>query len=386
MKSNHWIQAVLSAVLAGVLAGGAMGTLADEIPVATEEGYAVPQPNHVLSFPRSHGSHPDFKIEWWYITGHLDAEDGDRYGFQLTFFRSALRPPEDQVQKPSMFGRDHLYMAHSAWIDAEKGEFTSEERLARNGWDAVASTNGLDLRNGNWTLAALSNDANPDMQAVFTVRDKMLADLTLTPAKPFVRFGEQGVEQKGAKPSEASYYITWTRLDVSGEIDLEGERVEVSGQAWMDHEISSSQLGEDQVGWDWASIQLKDGREIMMYLLRRSDGSLDPYSVLYWIDADGETTSVGPDEFVWKGVRTWTSPVSGGQYPVEFELQVVDPASNQPIVVRLRSLMDDQEHDGQLGGIPYWEGACDVWIGDQLRGRAFVELTGYSGSLNSALR
>jgi predicted secreted hydrolase len=364
---------------------------AEVTPPFTRDGFRVPQPGQALTFPRNHGSHPDFRLEWWYITGHLTDDQGEAHGFQLTFFRSALRPFPEQQDDGQAFGRDQLHMAHSAWLEVDADRFHSEERLARGGWDAGASEQGLNLFQGNWRLAARDGDPNPKMDAFFTVDSGPRALLTFVPLKPFVRFGENGVERKGSDPTSASLYITWSRLQVGGLIEIDGQPRRVTGTAWMDHEISSSQLEEGQVGWDWASIHLDDGREIMMYILRREDGSKDPYSVLYWIDRDGGLTLVRPADFRWRATRTWTSPDSGGVYPLDWLLAVRDPESGEMVRLQIRPLRDAQEHAGRLSGIPYWEGACEVLIRGRPAGRAYVELTGYASPLeavrgNSAFR
>ncbi len=355
----------------------------ETVPPFTSDGFRVPQPGQVLDFPRNHGSHPDFRLEWWYVTGHLTDDQGESHGFQLTFFRNALRPFPGQQDDGEAFGRDQLHMAHSAWVEVDADRFHSEERLARGGWDAGASVTGLNLFQGNWRLAARSGDANPVMDAFFTVDAGPRALLSLAPEKPFVRFGENGVERKGKDPTAASLYITWPRLKVTGLIEIDGQPRRVLGTAWMDHEISSSQLEEGQAGWDWASIHLDDGREIMMYILRRDDGSKDPYSVLYWIDREGGLTLVRPADFRWRAIRTWTSPESGGTYPVDWLLAVRDPESGEPVRLRIRPLRDAQEHSGALSGIPYWEGACVVERDGRVVGRAYVELTGYAGALEA---
>lgn len=356
---------------------------AEWTPPFTTDGFRVPQPGQVLDFPRNHGSHPDFRLEWWYLTGHLTDDQGEEHGFQLTFFRNALRPFPEQQDEGEPFGRDQLYMAHSAWLEVNADRFHSEERLARGGWDAGASETSLNLFQGNWRLAARNGDPNPRIDAFFTVQDGPRALLTFDPQKPFVRFGENGVERKGRDPAAASLYITWSRLKVTGMIEVEGQPRRVMGTAWMDHEISSSQLEAGQVGWDWASIHLDDGREIMMYILRREDGSKDPFSVLYWIDRDGGLTPVSPADFRWRATRTWTRPGSDATYPIDWVLALRDPESGEPVQFRIRPRRDAQEHKGILSGIPYWEGACWVERDGRAVGRAYVELTGYAEVLEA---
>lgn len=359
---------------------------AREIQTHTPDGYQIPVPGTVFTFPRGHGSHPGFRIEWWYVTGHLLDDQGERHGFQLTFFRSALRPLAEQEGETAPFGRDQLHMAHAAWSEIVPQRFVSEERLARGGWDAGASTQRLDLFQNEWRLAARDDSANPVIDAFFTLQNSHRVLLSLRPLKPFVQFGEDGVERKGTAPSAASHYLTFTRLQAEGMVEIDGESRRVTGLAWMDHEISSSQLDENQSGWDWASIHLDDGREIMMYILRREDGTVDPHSVLYWVDREGGLTAVTPDAFTWKANREWTSPKTGATYPLDWTLTVNDPESGAPATFRVQPWFDTQEHSGRLSGIPYWEGACRVTRNGQPAGLAYVELTGYAEDTVEALR
>jgi predicted secreted hydrolase len=209
----------------------------------------------------------------------------------------------------------------------------------------------------------------------------------LIPTKPLVIFGREGVSRKGADLTAASYYLTFPRLEVSGEVTLQGRPQAVRGQVWMDHEISSSQLDRDQAGWDWAGIQLNDGREIMAYRMRKKDGSTDPFSTLAWVDRQGALTHLGPDRFTWSAGRTWKSRSTGGVYPVETKLTTIDPANGQPVAFTLEPLFPDQELSGALGGVSYWEGACRV-LNDKGKevGSAYLELTGYAGDLGERFR
>lgn len=337
-----------------------------QTPSLTRDGFALPQPNRTFSFPRDHGSHPDFRTEWWYITGHLDATDGRRFGFQVTFFRQA---------SPT---RQQLYLAHTAVFDANKRQFLSEERLNREGWDAESSTSTLDVHNGNWSLVL--NDNTFELKA--SIRSEAKLALKLVPAKPLVTFGKEGVSRKGASPEAASHYLTFPRMTCKGAVNTGSGEIEVSGSAWMDHEFSSSQLDRDQVGWDWASLQLNDGREFMVYRMRRRDGSNDPAgTTLAQIKKDGSVEQIDASGFTWEPKRTWKSPVSGASYPIEARI------ISHGEVFDLKPLFDAQELDGAISGLPYWEGACDVHdASGKTIGRAFLELAGYAGDLARHLR
>ncbi len=353
-------------------------------PLKTADGFAVPQPGRRFEFPRDHGSHPNFKIEWWYVTGHLFGESDRRFGFQATFFRRAgpaLTNGSPLTAGSELFGNGELHLAHMALLDVSGERFIYEERLNRVGWDAGSSTNTLAVHNGNWFLR-LGTNASASLSLQGSIRGEAAFSLELTPTKPLVIFGEKGVSRKGASPTASSHYLTFSRLAVAGEVTLAGRKQSVRGQAWMDHEISSSQLDDDQAGWDWASLQLNDGREIMAYRLRKKDGRTDPFSQLAWVDAQSRVTNRNSTQFTWSTVRTWKSPATAGVYPVHVKLTTTDPSNGQSVSFTLEPIILPQELNGGLGGIPYWEGACHVLNEKAERvGSAYLELTGYVGSL-----
>ena len=215
-----------------------------------------------------------------------------------------------------------------------------------------------------------------------TLRSEASFDLELFPRKPLVVFGADGVSRKGQSDTPVSYYLTFSRLAVSGRLEWGTETMAVTGQAWMDHEISSSQLAEDQVGWDWASLQLDDGREVMAYRMRLKDGGTDRFSTLAWVDRDGAVRHFPATEFTWTTTGTWRSPRSGAVYPLPVILNCPDPDTGERASFTLEPLALDQELDGAVGGIAYWEGACRVLDSrGQPVGVGFVELTGYTGDL-----
>lgn len=375
-----------------------LGLWAAERPSPVRPEFALPQPGRIFQFPADHGSHPEFKIEWWYITGHLVSEGGQRHGFQATFFRRAGDARTDtnatshSLANPTsnspLFASDEFFLAHMAWLDVATGTFRHEERLNRRGWDAQADTNRLHVRNGNWSLKDLGPDA--DGKPTLELRGGIQADLfwrmTLQPQKPLVVFGTNGVSRKAREPSAASHYLTFSRLSVRGELQRGSKTERIEGEAWMDHELSSSQLGQGQVGWDWTCIQFLDGRELMAYRMRRDDGTTDGFSTVAWVEADGRVSQWGPDRFQWLGEGQWKSPRSGGSYPAAVLLTVPNPNGSPGPTLRIEPLCADQELSGGIGGVPYWEGACRVRDaqGKEI-GRAFVEMTGYAGNLRRAL-
>lgn len=334
----------------------------------TPDGFAIPQKGRVFEFPRDHGSHEAFRTEWWYLTGHLDGADERRFGFQVTFFRQAGR--DEATGKVS-----HLHLAHAALLDAASDRFLHEEKLNREGWDAYSSATTLDVRNANWSLRL--DAVTKRITVAATVKAVAVLKLEMDAVKPLVVFGEEGVSRKGANESAGSHYLTFPRLKASGTVKIGPQEHSVKGEAWMDHEFSSSQLDEGQVGWDWAAIQLKDGREIMVYRMRRTDGSTDAASTLTWIAKDGTLKKAA---FDWKTLATWKSPHSGAAYPNHVRIESDDS------VFELRPVAQDQEQGGSISGLPYWEGACDVRDArGEVIGRAFLELAGYAGDLKRHL-
>ncbi len=353
---------------------------------ATSEigGFEIPKPGRKFTFPRDHGSHPEFSIEWWYLTGHLRTQAGGPFGFQATFFRRSTSPSHSSTNAPrsAAFGHQQLFLAHMAFVDVSAQRFYHQERLNREGWDAYATTNTLDVRNGNWTLHLSDHGATPTLLLRGSCCAEIAFELSLHPLKPLVAFGTNGVSRKAAEPSAASHYLTFPRLRAQGTVAIRGAQSAVTGEAWMDHEFSSSQLGEGQVGWDWASIQLQDGRELMAYRMRRNDGTTDPFSTLAWIQPSGEIQHLNANQFSWEVLSRWKSPTSGAEYPSRLRLNTVDPASGKPFSVVLQPLVLDQELRGDIGGIAYWEGACRVEnTSGQPIGNAYLELTGYAGTL-----
>jgi len=375
----------VTAVLALAMVGGSPSARAAALPPQTADGFAIPQPGRQFAFPRDHGSHPEFAIEWWYITGHLTGTDQSAYGFQATLFRRAVVPPGATNEViSSTFGNDQIYLAHMALVDKTSGAFRWQEKLNRAGWDAAAATNTMDVRNGNWSLrllpAAAATHENFQLQA--TIGSDIAFQFHLTPMKPLVIFGTNGVSRKAADPAAASHYLTFPRLNVTGQLTAGGTNRTVTGEAWMDHEFSSSQLGAGEVGWDWLSVQLFDGRELMTYRMRRSDGTTDPFSTVAWIDPQSRVTQTGMEQFKWTILSSWHSPKSGAEYPAMVQFTALNPTTGQTETFIIEPCVADQELAGKAGGVGYWEGACRVRDASRREiGRAYMELTGYNESL-----
>ena len=379
-------QGVLGALIA--LCSCAVANPWIEPPLRTAKGYPVPQPDTAIVLPAAHGAHPEFAIEWWYWVGHLEAVAGDeRFGFQSTVFRLAGDPATDLSRGSSAeaFGDQQLFMSHAALTEISQQRYRSVERVNREGWQARSATGQLDLR--ATPIRAHERADGLSFEMDFKLPDTTQVQLELTPLKPIVSFGQRGLSRKGADPAAVSLYWTYTRLQVAGRIIRQGVVTEVEGLAWQDHEIASSQLGADLVGWDWTAIQLDDGTEVKAYRLRTKDGGSDPWSAVYWIDEAAQVRGVYADQFKWQEDDYWISPQTGLRYPTSVSIEATDPRDGQRKVYRLRPLLDAQEFTGNRSGNPYWEGACQVLDGAGRKiGRAYLELAGYGGGLASELR
>lgn len=332
-------------------------------------------PGYEFEFPRDHFAHPEFELEWWYYTGNLNAEDGRRFGFELTFFRNAV---EREQPATSVWDVEQLYLAHFALSDIEGQRFYKAERLNRAGPGlAGADLDRALIWNGNWQGAW--RDGKQLLQAIS--RDGAL-ELELTPAKPPVVNGENGVSQKADGVGKASHYITFTRLNAAGSLQIGAERFSVDGTAWMDHEFSTDSMGADQTGWDWLSLQLDDGADLMLYRLREADGAADPHSAGTYVGADGAAVHLSTDDFAMTPGARWTSPATGGSYPLEWRVAV--PKLNLDLTVT--TPLQSQEIVPTNGrGPTYWEGAVDV-EGVRVRGVGYLEMTGYAEQLRLGVK
>jgi len=333
-------------------------------------GFARALAPREFEFPADHGPHPDFRTEWWYFTGNLRDPAGARFGFQLTFFRIALRA--DALASASRWRTRDLYMAHLAVTDAERGRFHAFERFSRGAAGlAGARSAPLAVWLEDWEAAATGTAPFP--LRLRAHQGEVGLDLVLQPRKPVVLNGEAGLSAKSREPGNASYYYSIPRLAAHGRIQVPGATHEVGGEAWLDREWSTSALAPDQVGWDWFALQLDDGRELMYYRLRRRDGSADPASAGTLIGADGRTRHLRSGELELRALEHWRSPASGVEYPVRWAITV--PGAG--LHLETRALLAHQELDLT---VRYWEGAVEVsGRGAQgpLHGHGYVELAGY---------
>jgi predicted secreted hydrolase len=325
----------------------------------------VPRP---FSFPADHGPHPEFRTEWWYYTGNLQTATGRHFGFQLTFFRIALAP--DAVVRASAWATRQLYVAHFAITDVVGGRFHAFSRTNREALGlAGASATPYRVWVDGWS--AEGDGASARLRAA---EGDMALDLELSSAKAPIAQGDRGLSRKGAEPGNASFYYSITRMPARGIIRVGGETLEVSGAAWMDREWSTSALAPGVEGWDWFALQLDDGRELMFYLLRRRDGTIDPFSAGTLIAADGRTQPLDATDVRVETLAHWTSPRSGVRYPARWRLSVL----SFDVRLELTPRLADQE---LLVGTRYWEGAVAVAGSDRgrpLMGQGYVELVGYA--------
>ena len=339
--------------------------------------YQLALPGRKLAFPADHYSHPDFKTEWWYYTGHLESESGKRYGYQVTFFRFGLRDRQQDVKdKPPLF--TELYMAHFAVSDIDRKKFLFRERINR-GYQgkAGAATDRYLVWNEDWKVEGDLKTHRIDVND----RGTRLS-LRLSSLKAPVLHGQNGLSQKGEGEGRASYYYSLTRLKTEGELTINGKTEKVEGLSWMDHEFGSNQLREDQVGWDWFSLQLDDQTELMLYLIRRKDGSADPYSSGTLVKADGTTKHLKLEDFQIEILERWKSAKSGGNYPMRWKVTI--PA--EEIEVEIVPEFTDQELiTNRSTRVTYWEGAVQIRGTVQrkpMTGAGYVEMTGYVGKPN----
>jgi len=340
--------------------------------------YRTAVPGYRFEFPKDYFDHPDFQTEWWYTTGNLKTANGKRYGFELTFFRQAVS--RDAAQSATWDVKD-VYLTHLALSDLDGKHFYHSERVNRAG-PGIAGVSAADGRiwNGNWEIRWQGAD-----QKLSAVDRQVRLDLTLHPEKWPVIHGENGVSQKSAGAGHASYYISLTRLAANGQLEWNGEKLDVSGLAWMDHEFFTHQLEAEQVGWDWLSVQLEDNTELMLFRLRRKDGSLDRFSAGTYVDAQGKTTHLNAADFALQPLgEKWTSPETRATYPIAWRIEVPKLA----IELDARTPLATQELTGKTKIAPsYWEGAITL-AGH--RGKApasgvgYLEMTGYDRAVELA--
>lgn len=351
---------------------GAAPASAPGVPVDAE-GFRLAVPPYTFTFPIDHAAHPNYRIEWWYYTGHLRSGER-RFGYELTFFRLGVPVAG---RSGSAWRANQLLFRHLALTDEDGKRFYSDEKAERQALDLAGADStrylvwigddyvGLEADRRTHRLVGRSKDVTLDLQAV--------------PEKPVVIHGERGVSQKSEGLGNASHYYSFTRMATRGRLVLGKDTLAVEGRSWMDHEFSSDRLRDTHAGWDWFSVQLSDGRDLMLYRLRLKGGGLEPNSSGTLVEADGRTRRIGFADFDTGPLGTWTSPRTKGVYPSGWIVRV----PREGLDLKLVPTIPDQElFVESMGGIAYWEGSVRVTgtsAGKPVTGEGYVELTGYAG-------
>jgi predicted secreted hydrolase/threonine/homoserine/homoserine lactone efflux protein len=336
-----------------------------------ETGFARAAGPRSFDFPADYGPHPEYQTEWWYYTGNLDTVDGRHFGYQFTIFRSALVPPEDREDRPSSWATDQVYMAHFAVTDVDAGRFHYFDRFSR-GAAGLAGAQALPYQ--VWLEDWSVEELEPGVYHLRADQDGVAIDLRLADLKGPILQGDRGYSQKGPEPGNASYYYSLTRLASSGTVRVGETAYQVDGLSWMDHEFSTSALAPDQVGWDWFALQMDDGSELMVFQLRREDGTTNSFSSGTTVDPDGNTTRLGHQDFTVTANDAWRSPHSGATYPAQWTITV----PSEDLVLEVTPHLADQELNVSY---TYWEGAVRVSgdrAGSAVSGSGYVEMTGYA--------
>jgi predicted secreted hydrolase len=337
-------------------------------------------PGYQYQFPRDFFSHDDFRIEWWYYTGHLEDDSDHQFGYQLTFFRVALEGT-DKIENASKWKIDQIYFAHLAVSDLHEQKFYHFERINRQGvMNAGAKSDQLLVWNEDWVL--VDGEQGHHMKAF---EKGTGLDLKLTPVKPLVFHGTNGVSKKGSDEGNASHYFSYTRMKTEGRVFINGKSYQVHGLSWMDHEFSSNQLNSELAGWDWFSFQLNEGSEVMLYQLRKKDGSIDAFSSGSLIDSKNKSKHLQLKDFTVTVKDYWSSKKTSIRYPAAWLVTL--PEENTRLTVTPD--MKDQELSGlrSISG-SYWEGSVTVkgtHQGQPVEGKGFVELVGYGKALRQEL-
>ena len=363
-----------------IFAGALLGSAATAAPTASLDigsalagdatGFEQALAVRPFIFPADHASHPSFRNEWWYLTGQLEDEEGQHYGFQYTLFRVGLTPPQN---KQATWPRDTLWMAHAALSDSGKKQQWHVQRLSHGGVEtAGASAAPFRAWLDNWRLSSTGEQAQFPWALSLQAEDFHL-ELSLNTDKPVVLQGDRGLSHKGGA-GNASYYYSYTDLAASGTLDGKP----VSGRAWFDREWSTSVLPDGVLGWDWFSLQLDDGRQLMLYQLRGADSLTTANSRSgTLIAADGSSRQLFASDISMQALEHWQSPMSKANYPISWQLDIQGLEAG----LKVRANFAEQE---LLGIVNYWEGAITLSSDDgSVQGRGYLEMTGYASTRDS---
>lgn len=380
-----WLACML-VLLAGIGGGPSLALAATPTTVAWAEtdvemgAFQQALVPNVLEFPRDLGAHPDYQLEWWYYTGNLETANGRLFGFELTFFRNALVPTSQLpvVNDASPWRTNQVYSAHFTLSDIAQNQFYASERFSRASvglTGAAAAPYHVWLEDWNVTEIA------PETLRLQAAASEAAVDLVLQITRPPVPQGDRGLLAKGPKPGQASYYYSIVQQATTGTLRLRDRDFEVSGVTWMDHEYPGNSMPADVAGWDWFSAQFDNGAALMLYLLRRSDGSTTAASSGAFIAPDGTQTAISQDEFQINILDTWVSRDTKSRYPARWQVSI--PA--MALTLDVQPLMSNQELNTLAA--TYWEGASRYdgeWRDQPIHGRGYVELTGYAENLKDS--
>ncbi|MEO5721168.1 MAG: lipocalin-like domain-containing protein [Chthoniobacterales bacterium] len=342
--------------------------------------WKIAEPGWRYEFPRDHHAHPEFKTEWWYFTGNLADASGRRFGFQLTFFRQGIIPLAERVPERSRFVVNDLKFAHFTITDVAGRKFHFEQKTSRGAFGEAGFDEGERL---GWLD---SWELRMDNAGAFRLRaegKEMALDLRLASRKPPVIHGADGISQKAAGEGHASHYYSLTRLATEGTVRIGGESFQTTGESWFDHEWATNQLAPEQVGWDWLSVHLDNGTELMLYRMRLANGAADPTSSGTFVEADGATRHLQSEDFQMTPERFWQSEKSPAKYPIGWQVAV----PGLELKFEARAALENQEL--ALLPLAYWEGAVEISgtrDGKPIKGRGYLELTGYAGPLRELQR
>jgi predicted secreted hydrolase len=350
------------------------------------DGYlAVTRPCRLV-FPADHGAHPGYRTEWWYYTGNLATPDGRPFGFQVTVFRRQIGPTSDRRSWPepsSAWRTQQLYLGHIALSDVSGRQHFFAEDMSRGALGlAGVNQTGVDT---TVFLKSWKIDIGPRAQRLQAATEAFAIDLDLVPMKSPVLHGDQGYSRKGDTAERASCYYSFTRLKTEGTIRLHDRELAVSGLSWMDHEFSSAALQPGIIGWDWFSLQLDNGTELMLYRLRQEDGQPNPASSGTLVNADATIRHLSADDVKLTVAEHWQSPHSGGRYPAAWLVTVPSAELNLSIVP---NLADQEMRTPGSTAVTYWEGSVSItgeMAGRPVKGKGYVELTGYAQAFEQPL-
>ncbi len=342
--------------------------------------WRVAEPGWDYDFPRDHRIHPEFKTEWWYFTGNVAGEGGQRFGYELTFFRHGITPLAQRDTNASRFVVGDLKFAHFAITDVAKQRFRFEQKISRGAFGEAGFNDGKRLAwIDDWTLATNGDDG---FELVATLKEGATLHLHLRATKPPVIHGQGGVSAKASGDGHASHYYSMTRLETAGELLMGGKSQSLVGESWFDHEWASNQLAAGQIGWDWLSVHFDDGSELMLYQMRLENGT-DPTSSGSLIAPDGTSRHLPSTSFRMTPTGYWASSATKAKYPIAWRVELPE----HEIEIAVKAAVENQE----LAFLPlvYWEGAIDVTgkrAGKPINGRGYLELTGYAGPLRELQR